>query len=141
MNLHELQTLADRINRSLESVPDSDWNYSRIYVTTKQLSEIDGPYALWVEQLDVSTAAGRRELKAVSEEVTWGERHSNELGILELISLRLNKALLQTGPVAGSDQKRMVIRIVKKEELFSQAITAAFWYVVREVAGEDFQNR
>jgi len=39
-------------------------------------------------------------LQEVQDEINWGDYHSSELGILEIISLRVNKALLA---IVGGD--------------------------------------
>src|SRR3989442_10995924 len=92
---NELQSLADAINQSLLEISDKDWNYSRIQLLCRDLAHSDTPYALWVDRLDLETNEGRAALRACAKEVSWGDRHSSDLGILEIISLRLNKALLE----------------------------------------------
>jgi hypothetical protein len=129
------------INIALQSYSDKDWNYSRIKLEVRELGSLTGPYALWIDEIDVRNPVKRKEFKACEDEVTWGSRHSNELGILELISLRINKALIESTSDEYWDYRRPVIRLAKKEELAQKGITKAFWYVVTEVAGEDFDNR
>jgi len=130
-----------RLNEALLAYSDKDWNYSRISLLERRLDDAEGPYALWIEVVDLTTKPGRGELKAMSDEVKWGERHSSELGILELVSLRINKALLEITSDEHWQWKRPVVRIVKREVLLAQGITSALWYEVHEVAGEDFDNR
>ena len=130
-----------RLNEALLAYSDKDWNYSRISLLERRLDDAEGPYALWIEVVDLTTKPGRGELKAMSDEVKWGERHSSELGILELVSLRINKALLENTSDEHWQWKRPVVRIVKREVLLAQGITSALWYEVHEVAGEDFDNR
>lgn len=90
---------------------------------------------LWIERVE-----GEADLRALRDEVAWGSRHSDELGILEIVSLRINKAILQAlGEKPSAEQP--VLRIVKKQELESHQITEAFWYEIQEVSGEDFENR
>jgi hypothetical protein len=100
-----------------------------------------GPYTLWVEYVDVSTKTGRITFKTCTDEVTWGCRHADELGILELISLRLNKALIESTSDEFWSYRRPVVRLAKKEELIKQDISVGLWYQVQEIAGEEFDNR
>lgn len=132
----DLPELAAQINRLLGQVADKDWNYSRIRLELRSLAEMESPYVLWAERLDVNSKAGKAELTQIRSEVTWGSRHSDELGFLEIVSLRLNKALLDLAPAEG-----WVIRTVKKQELEAQGVVDAFWYRIEEVGGEDFENR
>src|ERR1700693_4620585 len=83
------------VNTALQDYSDKDWNYSRISLIIRPLDTIDGPYILRLELLDVKTKPGRADLKTLSDEVKWGERHASELGMLEVVSLRINKALLE----------------------------------------------
>jgi len=136
-----LEEVVTTLNGILGSRSDKDWNYSRILLTVRPLGDLNCPYVLWPEVLDPTTKEGRSDLKALSQEVTWGDRHSSELGVLEIISLRINKALLENTSHQFGRDKRVVIRIVKKDVLAEQGIRAALWYDVREVAGEDFDNR
>jgi hypothetical protein len=75
------------------------------------------------------------------DEVKWGDRHSSQLGMLEVVSLRINKALLEVTSNEYWHQKRPVVRIVKKEDVDRQDAMYAVWYQITEVAGEDFDNR
>ena len=136
-----LEEVVTRLNAALGSVPDKDWNYSRISLSMRALDDIPSPYVLWPEDLDPVTKNGQADLKALTDEVRWGERHSSELGVLEIISLRTNKALLKHAPAEPSPTKRTVVRIEKKQLLAEQGIRTAIWYNVNEVAGEDFDSR
>ena len=131
----------DEINSVLGNYSDKDWNYSRIALETKSLQSMQSPYVMWIEQIDVSTPANRKNFKSCESEITWGARHSNELGILELISLRVNKALIEASSDEHWNYRRPVIRLMKKEELIQQGITHALWYQITEVSGDDFDNR
>jgi hypothetical protein len=137
----DLPELAAQINDALMRVTDKDWNYSRITLELRPLAQIDSPYALWVERIETDHKAGKGELAQLKSEVTWGSRHSEELSILEIISLRLNKMLLATTADGKWMNRRPVIRTVKKRDLEIQGITDAFWYGVQEVGGEEFDNR
>jgi len=136
-----LEIATEQINKALQSYSDKDWNYSRIYLSVKPLRDLDGPYVLRVEVLDLATKDGLSERKSLVGEVKWGERHSSELGMLELVSLRINKALLEGTSDEFWQHKRPVIRIAKKEVSAGEHPTHALWYEVIEVAGEDFDNR
>lgn len=138
---NDLQQLVTRLNAALESYSDKDWNYSRISLSIRPLDEFDSPYLLWPEVLDLVTKQGRNDLKALSDEVKWGERHSSELGVLELVSLRINKALLESSSDESWQNKRPVLRVVSRHLLIEQGVALAIWYEVREVRGEDFDNR
>jgi len=129
------------INTALLSYSDKDWNYSRIALETRPLESLPHPYVLWVERIDVSTPANRKNFKNCEDEVTWGGRHSSELGILELISLRINKALIECSSDEHWNYRRPVIRLVKREELINKGIKSALWYQVTEVAGDEFDTR
>jgi hypothetical protein len=131
----------ERVNEALLAYSDKDWNYSRISLIEKNLDLLQGPYVLRFEMLDLITEQGREELKTIRQEVKWGERHSSELGVLEIVSLRINKALLEVTSDEYWQWKRPVARIAKREILMAQGVTSALWYEVHEVAGEDFDNR
>lgn len=133
--------LAERINHALKERSDKDWNYSRISLINKSLHDITSPYVLSCEWIELDQAQGENDLKTLAGEIKWGDRHSSELGILELISLRLNKALLETTSDEFWDNRRPVIRVQDRDLLIQQGITDAFWYAVEEVRGEDFDNR
>lgn len=132
----EHSEICSRINEALCSYADKDWNYSRIRLQTRTLDQITSPYALWVEY-----AGTQADLKALKAEIIWGGRHGDELGILEIVSLRLNKALLDSTSDDFWDQRRPLIRLIKKQELELQGVESAFWYEVEEVGGEDFDSR
>jgi hypothetical protein len=136
-----LEVAVNRVNVALGGYSDKDWNYSRISLTTSSLDTFESPYTLKLEALDLKTKQGRSELKTLSDEVKWGERHASELGMLEVVSLRLNKALLEVTSDEYWQFKRIVVRIAKKEIAAGQALTRAIWYQITEVAGEDFDNR
>jgi hypothetical protein len=137
----QLEEACGQVNEALRAYSDKDWNYSRILLVIRPLNKLDGPYALTIETLDLNTQQGRRDLKALADEVKWGQRHSSELGMLEVVSLRINKALLEATSDEHWQYRRQVVRIVRKEDLVGQGTTHAFWYQVTEVAGEDFDNR
>jgi hypothetical protein len=137
----QMATSVELVNTALQEYSDKDWNYSRISLIIRQLDTIDGPYILRLELLDVKTKQGRADLKTLSDEVKWGERHASELGMLEVVSLRINKALLEVTSDEHWQFKRPVLRIVKKEVLAGKQDTYALWYQIHEVAGEDFDNR
>jgi len=96
---------------------------------------------LTIELLDQTTREGRDGLKTLSDEVKWGDRHSSELGVLELVSLRINKALLEITSNDYWNQKRPVVRVVKTQVASSEDTTDTLWYQVTEVAGEEFDTR
>ena len=133
--------LTVKLNRALESYSDKDWNYSRISLESRLLQTLDSPYVLWVEQISTKTKQGEKELKNLRGEIAWGTRHSDELGLTELVSLRVNKALLEITSDEYWGNLRPVIRLVKKELLAQKGIADAFWYRVCEVGGEEFDNR
>jgi hypothetical protein len=133
--------LVSKLNLALETYSDKDWNYSRISLESCSLQSLDSSYVLWVEPISTHTKQGVKELKCLQEEITWGSRHSNELGLAELVSLRINKALLEVTSDEYWGDFRPVVRLVKKELLAQQGVVEAFWYRVREVSGEDFDNR
>lgn len=118
-----------------------DWNYSRISLYIKPLTEVSEPYVLWLDTIDPETELGRTELRNVTDEVSWGERHSNELGLLEIISLRLNRALMRVTNQEPGVKGTPIVRVTHKESLVKQGITSALWYEVTEVAGEQFESR
>jgi hypothetical protein len=129
------------LDESLQRVSDKDWNYSRITLQLRPLDQVDSPYLLWIERVDAARQSGKAALAQLKSEITWGCRHGEELGILEIISLRLNKALLEHTTDEFWSGRRPVVRVVKKQELEVQGIAEAFWYQVEEVSGEDFDNR
>ncbi|MEI6083623.1 MAG: hypothetical protein WCS70_04905 [Verrucomicrobiota bacterium] len=129
------------INSALRLYSDKDWNYSRISLETRTLESLDCPYVLWIEEIDVKTPVNRKNFKSCEDEVTWGARHSNELGILELISLRINKALIESTSDEHWNYRRPVVRLIKREELVKKGITDALWYQVTEVIGDEFDSR
>ncbi len=137
----EPAALGERINDQLKLYSDKDWNYSRISLETRALESLDGPYVLWIDFIETRSKRGKSDFQTFSHEVTWGARHSAEIGILELISLRINKAMLELTNVETWDYNYPVIRLVKKEDLVKQGIKEAFWYRVTEVIGEEFDNR
>jgi hypothetical protein len=136
-----LEASVNRVNLALRDYSDKDWNYSRISLITRSLDTLNSPYILKLEVLDLKTKQGRTDLKTLSDEVKWGERHASELGMLEVVSLRINKALLEVTSDEHWQFKRPVVRIAKKEVTAEQAPTHAIWYQITEVAGEDFDNR
>jgi hypothetical protein len=136
-----MQAAVNRVNLALKDYSDKDWNYSRISLTTISLDTFINPYILKIEVLDLKTKQGLVDLKTLSDEVKWGERHSAELGMLEVVSLRLNKALLEVTSDEHWEFKRPVVRIAKKEVANGKPDTRAIWYQINEVAGEDFDNR
>jgi hypothetical protein len=137
----QMEPAVHQINSVLLAYSDKDWNYSRITLVIRPLHDIDSPYVLRLELLDLATSAGKKNLKTLVDEVNWGDRHSSELGVLEVVSLRINKALLAATNDEFWQHKRAVIRIVRREELAGEHPTHAIWYQVTEVAGEDFDNR
>lgn len=141
MSEQALSEIVEKLNKTLQSWSDKDWNYSRIYLQSSRLDDIDGAYALWPELIDMGTKEGRSDSKASAQEVAWGERHANELGILEIVNLRVNTALMEIATDEQWGTKRPIVRVVKKEHLVQQGITHAIWYRVNEVVGEDFDSR
>jgi hypothetical protein len=135
------QKLSDTVNEALEAYSDKDWNYSRIHLVTQSLQTTDSPYVLWCETIDTKDEANAQLLKSLENEIKWGDRHSNELGFLELVSLRLNKALLESTSDEYWNYQRPVIRVVKRDDLVAQGVTEAFWYRITEVAGDQFDSR
>ena len=136
-----LEELVTRINSALEMRADKDWNFSRISLHLKDLDGLNSAYCLWPEVLDLVTIQARKDLKTLTDEVKWGERHSSELGVLELVSLRVNKALLECTSDDYWRHQRPVIRLAKKDVLLNEGVHVAIWYEVREVGGEDFDSR
>ena len=134
-------SLTDKMNEALKTYSDKEWNYSRISLQTRSLDSIEGPYALWLEIVSTKTEQGQTDMKMFRSEITWGKHHSNELGILEIVSLRTNKALLEVSSDEAWSFNRPVLRVVTKESLAQQGITNALWYKVHEVKGEEFDSR
>lgn len=143
----KLPVLVQRLNEFLKKFSDKDWNYSRIRITLVNVTAVQAPYLLGCELIDTTTTKGAREVRDVQSEITWGDHHSNELGILELVSLRLNKAFLAvTGEDFRSEEDHTralqpVVRLVKRTELITAGATHALWYQVEEVSGEEFDSR
>jgi hypothetical protein len=136
-----LGNLTAKINNALETYSDRDWKYSRISLQIRPLDSIKSPYVMWLELLPTKKKQGQNDLRVLMSEIAWGERHSNELGILEIISLRVNKALLEAGSDDHWDFVRPIVRIVNREALLLQGIPNALWYEIHEVIGEEFDNR
>ena len=136
-----MSDIVEKVNTALRDFSEKDWNYSRISLVNRQFSILNSRYILKLEVLDLDSKQGRTDLKTLSDEVKWGDRHSSELGMLEVVSLRINKALLEI----TSDQywlnKRPVVRIVKSEDVPREQDASVLWYQITEVAGEDFDNR
>jgi hypothetical protein len=136
----DLEKRVETLNLRLQSRSDKDWNYSRITLCLRTLASLDSAYVLWPESIDASTKAGKAAILEIESEVTWGERHSNELGILETVSLRLNRALLDAR--GGDDPREFVaLRLIKRRDLIEEGIPVAVWYAITEVSGEDFDSR
>lgn len=131
----------EKVNKALLQYCDKDWNYSRISLCLNALESIIGPYALWIDLIQTRTKQGQADLKNSRSEIAWGQHHSNELGILEIVSLRINKALLESTSDEFWDFERPIVRLTGKEELAQKGITHALWYDVIEVAGQDFDTR
>ena len=136
-----LEEVAGRLNRVLDRYSDKDWAYSRIALDVRRLAEMEAPYVLWLEWIPAASPEGRREFKGCEDEVTWGERHSSELGILEIVSLRLNRALISVATLEDFNGSRPLVRMMKKSQLAEAGVQDAFWYKVDEVQGEEFDNR
>jgi hypothetical protein len=136
-----IHTLVQKINTCLEKYSDMGWNYSRIRLQLIPIQQLNSPYALAVETSLLTTPQGQAELKALRKEIEWGDRHSNELGILEIISLRVNKALLQSVTEPVWQGQFPIVRLVKLDDLRSRGAQAAVWYEVTEVNGENFDSR
>ncbi len=141
INPSHMQTWVEAINQALQRYSEKDWNYSRIRVEVCLLADCHSPYLLEVDWLDLKGKQGLAAFKTLQGEITWGERHSHELGILEIISLRINRALLEVTSDAHWNGIRPVFRLAKHDDLSKQGRTHAFWYGVEEVAGEAFENR
>jgi len=145
--IEELPVLVQWINEKLQTFSDKDWNYSRLKLSVIDVNASQCPYLLGCELIEIAGRKGERELKDVQNEVTWGDHHSSELGILEIISLRVNKALLATVGnrfyvgAQMSGQFHPVVRLVKRQELLAANVPKAIWYEVQEVGGEEFENR
>jgi len=137
----KLIAITNKVNETLNKYSDKDFQYSRIFLQIKPLESINGPYALWYELVSTTVKQGRTDLRAASDEVTWGERHSHELGILEIISLRLNKALLALSSDELWGDTHPIIRVTERQLLAQQGVTEALWYEVQEVSGEEFDSR
>src|SRR5882762_7421694 len=135
---YQMEAAVKQINAALQNYSDKDWNYSRISLAMRPLDTLNSPYILKIEVLDLKTKQGRTDLKTLSDEVKWGERHASELGMLEVVSLRINKALLEVTSDEHWQFKRPIVRIAKKETLAGKQDTDALWYQITEVAGEDF---
>jgi hypothetical protein len=129
------------INEALQRYSDKDWNYSRISLILKPISELPFPYVLVVDWVDVRGKEGEKIYKTSMSEVTWGGRHSHELGILEIISLRINRGLSEVTNSEYWHGIQPILRLQKKAELVDKGQTHAFWYQVDEVQGEEFENR
>lgn len=133
--------LIRRINQTLEKCHDKDWNYSRIRLISRSLATLQSPYSMVVDLVDTGTTDGKKAYQNYSREVSWGMRHSSELGILELISLRVNWVLLEHSEEVDWGTVRPVIRLLQSQELLKSGITDAIWYEVQEMSGEEFDNR
>ncbi|MGD0650586.1 MAG: hypothetical protein ABSA97_05525 [Verrucomicrobiia bacterium] len=136
-----LGTLKTKINKALENHSDKDRNHSRIPLRIRFLHTIEGPYALWLELVPTNAKQRQNDLTVFTDAIAWDERHSNELGILETISLRENRALLEASTDDSWDFRRPTIRLVSKEVLAQQGIPSAIWYEVHEASDEEFDNR
>ncbi len=138
---NRLTQIVQNLNDALEKYSVKDWNYSRIHLQVRELSKCDDAYVLWCDSIDPSTAQGKVDLKALATEIAWGDRHSSELGILEIVSLRVNKALLSVAAGGFFEHGQPVLRVSKKEQLEQQGIVSAIWYEAQEISGEDFESR
>ena len=138
---HLLEEVAGRLDEVLDRYSDKDWAYSRVALEVRSLAELDTPYVLWLEWISTASPEGRKAFKNCEDEVTWGEHHTSELGILEIVSLRLNRALMSVSTQEDFNGCRPVIRMMKKSELAEAGIRDAFWYRVTEVQGDEFDNR
>ncbi len=130
-----------RINSVLDKYSDKSWNYSRIMLVTKPVQLCNSVYFFVVELLDMRDKNGQSAFKNILDEISWGDHHSSELGILEIISLRINKALAETSSDTDWNYLRPVIRISKIDQLMVQHVTQVVWYEVHEIAGVDFDSR
>jgi len=129
------------VNKALKHFSDKDWHYSRIKLILCRLEEVTSPYLLGIDWLDMRRKQGQVEFKALQDEIVWGECHSNELGMLEIASLRLNRALLEVSTTEDWHGVRPMIRLQKRTALLQKGQTHAFFYDVEEVQGEEFENR
>ncbi len=136
-----MEAIVGKINKALQEFSDKDWNYSRISLINRHFNMLNSRYILKLEVLDLDAKPGRTDLKTLSDEVKWGDRHSSELGMLEVVSLRINKALLEITSDQYWQNKRPVVRIVKAEDVAGENDDSVLWYQINEVAGEDFDNR
>ena len=132
---------AKAINQAIQHFSDKDWNYSRIILIPCELKERVSPYVFGIDWLDTHGKKGQADYKAVLQEVTWGQRHSHELGILEIVSLRLNDALSQVTSTEYWHGVRPVIRLQKRSDFLEKGQTHAFWYQIQEAQGIEFENR
>jgi hypothetical protein len=137
--LSDLEAWMQAIHQALKRYSDKDWNYSRISLAIKDLQQLSSSYALMIEWIDVRGKLGLKEYQTIMSELTWGNRHSHELGVLEIASLRINFALSQITSNDYWHGIRPVIRVQSKSAL--AGFTHAFWYQVEEVDGEEFENR
>ena len=119
--------LVEKVNAALLNYSDKDWNYSRISLIIKPINSVEGPYLLSVDILDQNTTEGRNALKTLTDEVKWGDRHTSELGMLEVVSLRINKALLEVTSNEYWQQMRPVLRIIKMQSIDREFTTHAIW--------------
>ncbi len=131
----------DKLNNTLNLYPDKDWNYSRIVLVYNELEKLSSPYCLWCDLADRSSDEGKRFIKRTEEEIAWGKRHMNELGILEIVSFRINKALADIGTQDIWGRFHPILRVENKERIAERGINACLWYRVEEVVGEDFESR
>ncbi len=134
-------SFAEHVNALLKRYPDKEWNYSRITLTVRSLDSLATEYVLWPDSIDPRNAAGRESLKSMLKELAWGDRHSSELGILELISLRLNRALVELTGGLEAVGEIPVIRVVPRQSIQPKTAAQVLWYEVIEVSGEDFDSR
>jgi hypothetical protein len=137
----QLSSTVTAINDALSRYSDQDWNYSRVSLTLESINESESPYALFYDTINTELADAKESLKNLAHELKWGERHSSELGFMELVSLRVNKALLDVTPNNHWHGKRPVVRILPRQELRNKGITYVIGYIVTEVAGEEFDSR
>lgn len=137
----DLTGFADAANRILAKYDDKDWNYSRILLVTRTLQSLDSAYFLVPDSIDPRNAEGRQALRDLVKELAWGERHSNELGVLELVSLRVNHALVELSGGPHAKEEIPVVRVVPRQSVEPKPGTQVLWYEVVEVSGEDFDSR
>lgn len=136
-----LNAWGEAINQAIKRFSDKDWNYTRLTLIMRNLNEISAPYVLGIDWLDVREKQGQLEYRTILNEITWGARHSNELGLLEIVSLRLNHALSEVSADEYWRGIRPVVRLQKRVDLLETGQTYAFWYRAEEVEGEEFENR